>query len=139
MNDPIGVLVISHGTLADGLCSASKMIMGDADNLEALCFTEEMDPGEFGLLVCKTVTSFTSGCLVLCDLKGGTPFNQLILTTPIKAYKAVAGVNLNMLLEVLSERECSSIEELVQVAINAGTNGIVDVSDLIGKCFNNRK
>lgn len=139
MSEPIGVVVISHGTLAEGLVAASTMILGESENLIPLCFTEDVDPDEFGEKISETVTSFSSGCIVLCDLTGGTPFNQLLLATPFDTYKAVAGVNLNMLMEVLSERDDCTVDELVQTAIEAGNAGIVDVSELMAKRLNNSK
>lgn len=126
-----GVLLISHGSYARGLAEAAGMVFGKIENLAVLCFDEETDPDSFGERIHDVVNSFPGGCLVLVDLFGGTPFNQLVLANPERNFSAVCGVNLNMLLEVLISRETSTAEILAQKAVAAGQAGIVDVNTLL--------
>lgn len=126
-----GILLISHGGYAGGLAEAAGMVFGEIQNFAALCFDEETDPDDFGESIHRAVNSFPAGCLVLADLFGGTPFNQLMLANPERNFSAVCGVNLNMLLQVLLSREGRSAADLVSIAVDAGREGIVDVDSVL--------
>lgn len=128
-----GILLISHGGYAKGLAEAAGMVFGKIENLVVLCFDEESDPDSFGERIHEVVNSFPAGCLVMVDLLGGTPFNQLVLANPERNFSAVCGVNLNMLLEVLVSREAATAEVLAKKAVTAGREGIVDVNTLLSK------
>jgi len=128
-----GILLISHGTLALGAVEAAEMILGETENLAALCFEGDCNPEDFGHKIKDTVEAFPAGCLVLVDLMGGTPFNQLMLEAPRDRYRAVCGMNLSMVAEVISNRADLSLEELAQTAVSAGTAGVVDVAAFLSK------
>lgn len=128
-----GILLISHGSFASGLAEAAGMIFGKIENLAVLCFDEDTDPDSFGERIHEVVNSFPAGCLVMVDLMGGTPFNQLMLANPERNFSAVCGVNLNMLLEVLVSREGETAEALAQKAIDVGRESIIDVNAMFSK------
>ena len=69
----------------------------------------------------------TDGVLVFCDLLGGTPFNQaMIIAQSYSNVEVVTGTNLPMLLETLGSRLAdTSLEELVETAVLAGSQGVV--------------
>lgn len=123
----ISMLVIGHGHFAEGIKSPMEMITGDTRNITYLCFEEGDDPDAYGEKIAEVISSAPCGCFVLIDLMGGTPFNQFYLNMPENGCQAVCGVNLAMALEVASAREYASLEELVQIASDAGAMGIVDV------------
>lgn len=123
-----GVLILSHSTLAAGLYASLNMILGESENIGYLCFEETTDPDVFGKKISDAIDRFPAGCLVLVDLMGGTPFNQLMLHAPRDKFRAVCGVNLPMLLEVVSNRDDATLDELTGIAMDAGKNGLVDVS-----------
>ena len=128
-----GILLISHGSYAGGLAEAAGMIFGKIENLAVLGFDEETDPDSFGERIHEIVNSFPTGCLVMVDILGGTPFNQLMLANLERNFSAVCGTNLNMLLEVLVSREGSTAEELAKKAIDAGRESIIDVNAMLSK------
>ncbi len=128
-----GILLISHGSYASGLAEAAGMIFGKIANLTVLCFDEETEPDSFGECIHDAVNSFPAGCLVMVDILGGTPFNQLMLANPEMNFSAVCGVNLNMLLEVLLSREGATAEMLAQKAVDVGRESIIDVKSMLSK------
>ena len=109
------------------------MIFGKIENLTVLCFDEDTDPDSFGERIHESVNSYPAGCLVMVDILGGTPFNQLMLANPEMNFSAVCGANLNMLLEVLVSREGSTAEELARKAIAVGRESIIDVNAMLSK------
>lgn len=123
----ISLVVIGHGKFPLGIKSSLEMISGDTRNITYLCFEEGEDPDTFGAQIRDAIDRAPCGCMVLIDLMGGTPFNQLYMNMPDSNCQAVCGVNLAMVLEVASAREYATLEELAQSAIEAGSIGIVDV------------
>jgi PTS system mannose-specific IIA component len=126
----IGLVVVSHGTLADGLRDAAEMIvgpqtlfrsvgMGPAANLAQLRDEIEAAVQEVG---------GPDYSLVLVDLLGGSPGNASAYLaaagTPV-----VCGANLPMLLEVLTAREDGSLtpQMLAERAIDAGKESVFDL------------
>ena len=65
------------------------------------------------------------GVLILTDIAGGTPFKLASVLSLNKAnVKVVAGMNLPMVLEVISEREYSDIEKIYDFSIEVGKSEI---------------
>ena len=63
--------------------------------------------------------------LVLVDLKGGTPYNTAMYLSPSYNLKVITGVNLPMLLTLVTTRnEESTIQQLVDLALNQDNWGI---------------
>lgn len=127
VEDLISLVVIGHGNYPLGIKAALEMISGDTRNITYLCFDEGSDPDAFGDQIRETVDRAPCGCMVLIDLMGGTPFNQFYMNMPDSNCQAVCGVNLAMALEVASARDYATLEELAQIAADAGNIGIVDV------------
>ena len=123
----ISLVVIGHGKFPLGIKSSLEMISGDTRNITYLCFEEGEDPDAFGDQIRDVIDRVPCGCMVLIDLMGGTPFNQLYMNMPDSNCQAVCGANLAMALEVASAREYATLEELAQIAVDAGNIGIVDV------------
>ncbi|MCD8249289.1 MAG: PTS sugar transporter subunit IIA [Lachnospiraceae bacterium] len=124
----IDVILISHGTFAVGLREAAEMIMGDQEQLTVL----GLYPGETKEVFAEKLERVIDSCsspgnvLVLADLQGGTPYNVAIMMVLKRGITCIAGANLAMLLEVLSARDESGMEELVSLAVETGGKGIVD-------------
>lgn len=81
--------------------------------------------------------SGAQGTLILTDLLGGSPFmisarayNKLKGEYPVEM---ITGVNMPMLMEVISNLEGHSLEELKKIALEAGKSGIVDFKEAIEK------
>ena len=123
----ISMIFIGHGNYPLGMKSSLEMISGDTRNISYLCFEDGDDPDLFGDQIRATIEQAPCGCIVLIDLMGGTPFNQLYINMPDSNCQAVSGVNLAMALEVAYSREYTPLEELAQIAVDAGNFGIVDV------------
>lgn len=71
-----------------------------------------------------------SGALVLVDLMGGSPANaSAYLAT--NGTPVICGASLPMLLEVLTSREHASAAELVGIALQAGKEGVVNLTQLL--------
>jgi len=126
----IGVVVATHGELANGLIDALNLIMGDYSHLKTVSLKHGRDIADYGDELANKIEDVDTGkgVLVLTDIFGASPNNQAA-TKKIELsdvnYRIISGVNLPMLLEAtgLSLTE-DSVEDIWLQVLNAGTESI---------------
>lgn len=124
------VLVMTHGEFAAGIKKSAEMIIGKQENFETLVFTPEMSLDSLVSALKEKLRSFENDypTLVFVDLFGGSPSNAVaLLLAEGFDVQAISGVNLPMLLEVLSGRSIFPLENLVAQGITAGSEGVIDI------------
>lgn len=129
---PIGIVVAAHGELSDSLVGTARLIIGELPAVETVNLDPTMNLESMVEALRSAIQAANSpdGTLLLLDLFGGTPCNAAALLMQELACLAITGVNLPMLLEVILLRETSeSIQELANIAKQAGNSGIVDVRE----------
>lgn len=131
----IGIVLISHGKMADGMLDSYKLFFGEEiPQILSVCLLPENSPEDFDKKIELAISKVDSGdgVLILCDLLGGTPCNRCayILNDRIQV---IAGVNLSILLEFLATRDSlKDISELdVETLIFVGANGVVSLNKLL--------
>lgn len=133
----VGIVVMTHGDLADGLLSASEVIMGPAQQVRTLSLRREGNvdelTAEFGRALEEVDTG--DGVLVLADLFGGSPCNVASMgLRNARTYHLVSGVNLPMLIEALNSRdEGLGPEELAQRCLESAHAGMRHVNELLAQ------
>jgi len=129
----IGVLVISHGNFASGLLNAAEMIMGTQEQIKTAGLQPEEGPESFRETLEELVQEVDDGegVLVLADLMGGSPANAgaYLLNQDIKV-DLVTGVNLPMLLEVLTVRGGQDLESIANLCVSSVSEGVKKFSDV---------
>ncbi len=130
----VGIVIVTHGRMATGLIEAAEMIVGEQEALVPV-HLQEMDDVE-GLMerVTKAVSQVDSGqgALIMVDLPGASPFNASArIAMQQDNIGVVTGVSLPMLAETLVQRDGSSIQELIDIAKNAGMIGIKDLTEIL--------
>jgi len=123
----VAIVVGTHGDFARELVRTSEMILGEKENITSVA----LEPGDSADdLVAKYKRSIesldtTDGIVFITDLFGGSPYNaacKLAITND--KIGVVAGVNLSMVLEVLTLQD-ASVEKIIEVAQIAGKEGII--------------
>ena len=125
----IGILIITHGTLGESLIHcASHVLNKRPPRLKQLGVTAQDDPAlllpQARALVKELNES--SGVLILSDMYGGTPSNLASKLVVPGKIEAVAGVNLPMLIRVLTYRD-RDLQTIVTKAISGGCEGVTRV------------
>lgn len=130
----VNVILTSHGSYAEGIREAAEMILGEQDDLEVF----GLFPGEtfedFAARMEKAVIRFNDPehTLIMADLTCGTPSNMTMMMVLKYHVHALIGMNLPMVIEVLSTRNDGiSMEELKRNAIQAAVEGVTDVNTLL--------
>ena len=131
----VGIILASHGAFAEGIKESAQMIFGAQDKFEAVVLKPSMGPDEFRANLEEAIKKVDSEqILFLWDLWGGTPFNQssAVFDGHEENWAIVAGLNLPMVIEALSERfTVESSHEIAKVIINSAKEGIKGKPDEI--------
>ena len=125
-----GVLIVAHGSLAEGLLEAASMIVGKTENTKAVCFDSTQGVEGLEKAVQAALDQFTAcdGVLCLVDIPGGSPARVVAAQSfKRKGVEIISGVSLPMLIEALFAREDQSLKELAQTAVQAGVDGVLDL------------
>ena len=134
----IGIILMSHGELAEGLLDTCKLFFGDdIAQIKALCLKSGDNPEEFDLRIKEAVEEVDSGAGVVafCDLLFGTPCNRTFYILNDRL-QVVTGMNLPVVMELLGKRETYddnhitvdniNLEELIET----GKNGMVSFNKM---------
>lgn len=103
----VGVIVCGHGSLPQEFVRAAEMICGIQKNVCAVSFQMWEDPSLVRQRYKEAIEELdcSDGVLFLCDLFGGTPFNEASrLIAADEDYGIVTGLNLPLLIDLLTSR-----------------------------------
>jgi mannose/fructose/sorbose-specific phosphotransferase system IIA component len=126
----IGFVVASHGKLSKGLVDAVNIIMGEPEALETVCLTNEGGIEVFKRDLEASIKKVSSkdGVLILTDLQSGTPYNTGVMLANTGGFdfdiKVASGINLPVMLELLAQRNNSSLDDLVKIILECGSKSI---------------
>ena len=131
----IGILIVTHGNLGETLLLTAEMIMGKQDNIRFLALPYDKDINELQKEIADCIVELDqgSGVIVFTDLFGGSPNNSVAMNLRDRQFAALTGVNLPMLVECLSLREFTPLDELAVQVREAGISGIKDLNEVIKK------
>ena len=131
----IGLVLVTHGRLADEFVTAMAHVVGPQDQIAAIAIGPEDDMegrrGDISAAI-DTVNS-GDGVIVLTDLFGGTPSNLAISLMERGRVEVIAGINLPMLIRLESARRKMKVADAVAAAREAGRKYISVASEVLGE------
>ncbi|MCS3430932.1 PTS galactosamine/N-acetylgalactosamine transporter subunit IIA [Klebsiella sp. BIGb0407] len=128
----ISIILSGHGGFATGLEKAMRQIVGDQPQVIAIDFTESTSPAQLNAQFERALVDLDEreGLIFLTDLLGGTPFRLAsILALEKTNREVITGVNLQLLLEMVLDREVLNSEEFRQKALECGHRGLTSLVD----------
>lgn len=131
----IGIVLVTHGRLADEFLSAMQHIVGPQNQIATACIGPNDDMNERRNDILNKVQAVDSGdgVIVLTDMFGGTPSNLAISIMDRANIEVIAGINLPMLVKLNTLRKEKGLKEDVTGAKEAGIKYITIASELLGK------
>lgn len=128
----IGILVVTHGNLGKEFLKTAEIIIGKAENAEALALAYEDDVLVLKDVIREKITQLDQGdgVMVFTDLFGGSPNNAVAANLKDLKFKGITGLNLPMLIECITMREQMDAEELAQHLQSAGKDGVKLLNEL---------
>jgi PTS system mannose-specific IIA component len=126
----IGIVVVTHGHLAEELVNAARTIVGDIPAISAVSIGWADDMGVAHEAIQRALESVGPGpALVLTDMFGGTPTNvSLPFLSP--GVEIVTGVNLPMIIKLTTLRE-GDLVEVARVIRDQGKGAIYVASEIL--------
>lgn len=122
------LLIVSHGNLANEMVMTAKMIMGEFNGVDVLSLQADDHIETFYEKIKCKCEQLSTGLLILTDLAGGSPFIQASRCYyeyyDKREVEVVAGMNLAMVIECISQREFKNAHELKETALSIGAVSI---------------
>ena len=132
-DEMIGLVLVTHGRLADELINALEHVVESQKNIASVCIGPDDDMERRRSDILKSVEKVNAGAgvVVLTDMFGGTPSNLAISIMDKVPIEVIAGVNLPMLVKLASIRKTLNLGEAVARAQEAGKKYINIASQLL--------
>lgn len=118
----IGIVIVTHGRLAQEIISAMEHMVGPQTHLRAVCVGPEDDVERRQHEIAATVKSVDlgKGVVIATDMYGGTPCNLALTLLERGKVEVLAGANLPSLIKLIDVRHKLSLDDAVKQAIEAG-------------------
>ena len=118
----IGIVVVSHGRLADEFVAAAEHVLGPQDQMRAVAIGphDDMEERRGDILDAVRAVDRGDGVIVLTDMFGGTPSNLAISVIQQVRIEVIAGVNLPMLIKLAEVRARMGLADAALAAQDAG-------------------
>ena len=132
----IGILLVTHGRLAEELKSAALTIQPDIEQIVAVALEWNQVGEDASSRIAEGLEEADSGdgAVILTDMFGGTPTNLTLPFLKRDRIEIVTGVNLPMLLKCAAlQRSGKPVVEIAHVAKDRGQRSIYVASDLLAE------
>jgi mannose PTS system EIIA component len=129
----IGLVLVTHGRLAEEFRNAVEHVVGPQENFETVSIgaDDDMEKRRSDIIDAVTRVDQGSGVVVLTDMFGGTPSNLAISVMEAGRVEVIAGMNLPMLIKLSSVRKADKLAAAVEEAQAAGRKYINVASQLL--------
>ncbi len=129
----IGLVVVTHGRLAEEFVAAAEHVVGHQEALKAISIgpEDDMDMRRKEIIEAVKACDSGSGVIILTDMFGGTPSNLAISIMGSGKIEVIAGVNLPMLIKLAEVRSKLPMAEAALAAQEAGRKYISVASALL--------
>ena len=129
----IGLVLVTHGNLAEEFKNALEHVVGQQEAVETICIgpDDDMELRREDIRSAVKKVDSKNGVILLTDMFGGTPSNLAISMLREGKVEVLAGVNLPMLIKLAEARRDSSLSNAAQKAKEAGQRYIAIASQIL--------
>lgn len=129
----IGIVLVTHGRLANEFCDALIHVVGPQQQITSIAIgaNDDMENRRQDILDAVEQVESGDGVVILTDMFGGTPSNLAISIMRPGEIEVLAGVNLPMLIKLASIRPECDIKTAIEAAREAGRKYINIASELL--------
>ncbi len=131
----IGLILVTHGKLAEEFVHAMQHVVGRQEAVATVCIgpNDDMEARRREIADAVKVVDGGNGVIILTDLFGGTPSNLAISLMEAGKVEVIAGINLPMLIRLAKARTCMTLPKATEAARDAGRNYITIASEFLGQ------
>lgn len=132
----IGIVIVTHGRLAEELRLALEHVVGPQHQLDAICIGPDDDPAARCADVQRSVEKVDTGegVVLVTDMFGGTPSNLCIAQMTRPVTEVLGGANLPMLVKLAKVRGTMPLSQAIAMAQAAGRKYIASASEVLPHC-----
>lgn len=118
----LGIVLVTHGRLAEELLAATQHIVGPLSNIETICIGPDDDMEQRRDEISAAISRVDSGhgVVLVTDMFGGTPCNLALAHLQNDEIEVLAGANLPSLIKLVGLRDKKPLNEAVREAIESG-------------------
>jgi len=118
----IGLVIVTHGRLAEEFLYAMEHVVGPQAAVAAICIgpDDDMERRRRDIFKACEQVDLGHGVILLTDMFGGTPSNLAISVMEKTKAEVIAGLNLPMLIKLASVRGREPLATCVAHAQEAG-------------------
>jgi PTS system mannose-specific IIA component len=130
----IGLVLVTHGRLAEEFLFALEHIVGPQTGIETIAIGPEdrMENRRADIAAAVDRVNDGTGVIILTDMFGGTPSNLAISLLEIGRVEVLAGLNLPMLVKLARIRKDYALDKAATAAQDAGRKYINVASQILG-------
>ena len=129
----IGMVLVTHGALAEEFRAALEHVVGAQEYLATICIgpDDDMEKRREDIVDAIVKVDTGHGVALLTDMFGGTPSNLAISLLEKDKVEVVAGINLPMLIKLASIRDNQPLDVAVLEARDAARKYISVASEVL--------
>ena len=129
----IGIVVVAHFNLAREMVAATELIVGKQEQFTYVDIFPDEDVETIKGRVVAALKNVNAGkgVIILTDMFGGTPSNISLSFLAAGKVEVVTGVNLPMLIKLVTYRRDKALTELVEFISGYGKKNIYVATDLL--------
>lgn len=118
----IGIVIVTHGRLAQEMISAMEHVVGPQTHLRAVCIgpEDDMDRRRREIAAAAKSVDTGAGVVLVTDMYGGTPCNLALTLLERGKIEVLAGANLPSLIKLADVRIRLPLDTAVKESIEAG-------------------
>ena len=131
----IGLVLVTHGRLAQEFVTAMEHVVGPQEAIAAISIgpEDDMEARRADIRAAVAGVDRGAGVILLTDLFGGTPSNLAISLMREAGVEVIAGINLPMLIRLEGARRNGPVKAAAAAARDAGRKYITVASDMLGE------
>ena len=118
----LGLVLVTHGRLAQEFIAAMEHMVGPQTHLRAVCIgpEDDIERRQHEIAAAAKAVDTGQGVVIATDMFGGTPCNLALTLLDRTKIEVLAGVNLPSLIKLIDIRGKLPLEQAVKEAIEAG-------------------
>lgn len=131
------LLIATHGRFAEGIRETLNFILGQTQNVDVICAYIESD-FDMDKAAKEQVNALSEQdeLIIAADLFGGSVANKFSEYISTGKVYVITGTNLPLLIELVGSLEDEKpMEEIIEEAIEAAKEGIVNVNQVLGEAL----
>lgn len=118
----IGLVLVTHGHLADEFRSAVEHVVGPQEQMATVCIEpdDDIEQRRDDMMTAIKAVDTGRGVILLTDMFGGTPSNLAISVMEQDQIEVIAGMNLPLLIKLVSVRADQPMADALVEAQDSG-------------------